>query len=287
MCEEARRINIEEEIRLSVTSIPFVRAMGVDYVAAEGARCHLRVPVEPRFRAVPERGGLAPGFIAGVLDQLGSCALTSFFGTRHAQATLSMSLSFARDLAAGSALDLIGIAKFETGTTGTVAMTAEAENGAVLCHGLVDFMIGTYPGSSGDQLPHDHEAAADREVFVPEDVDADTFDAWMGMQFGNGQTVLPFAKRLVGSTGPVVAFHGGVVAASAMSDAAHTAGSLGSFYLSHFTLEYLRAAKAEALVLHTEVVRQSRRTLVVRTDVFQESGVRHVATTTTRFIASD
>lgn len=261
--------------------------MGVSFVAAKEERCHLRVPVETRHRGVAGQEGLAPGFIAGVLDQLGSCALTSFFGNRHAQATLSMSLSFTKDLKATGVLDLIGIAKFETGTKGSVAMTAEAESGAVLCQGLVDFMIGTYPGSTGDQPAVDHRGKADREVFVPEDVEADNFDDWMGMQFSEGDTELPFAKRLVGSTGPVVAFHGGVVAAAAMSDAIHSAGSLGAVYLSHFTLEYLRAAKAATLLLRTEVIRQSRRTLVVRTDIFQEDGARHVATTTSRFIASD
>lgn len=283
----AGNMDLGEEIRLSVTSIPFVRAVGVEYVAAGRERCHLRVPVEPRFRAVPDAEGLAPGFIAGVLDQLGSCALTGFFGSRHAQATLSMSLSFARDLRAGVALDLIGKAKFETGTTGSVAMTAEGEGGAVLAQGLVAFMIGTYPGSSGDNSAHDHEAQGDREAFVPETVEAECFDTWMGMQFEDRRTVLPLANRLIGSTGPVVAFHGGAVAAAAIAEAAHSAGTLGAFHLSHFSLEYLRAAKAETLILRSHIVRRSRRTLVLRTDVYQEDGARHVAATTSRFVGSD
>lgn len=280
-------MDIGEEIRLSVTSIPFVRAVGVEYVAAEREQCHLRVPVEPRFRAVPDQEGLAPGFIAGVLDQLGSCALTSFFGSRHAQATLSMSLSFAKDLEAGGTLDLIGSAKFETGTTGSVAMTAEAEGGAVLAQGLVAFMIGTYPGSSGDNAAHDHEAQGDREAFAPEVVEADCFDAWMGLAFEERSTSLDVANRLIGSTGPVVAFHGGVVAAAAIGDAVHTADLLGAFDLSHFSIEYLRAAKAGALVLRSHIVSRSRRTLVLRTDIYQEDGARHVAATTSRFVGSD
>lgn len=280
-------MDIGEEIRLSVTSIPFVRAVGVEYVAAEREQCHLRVPVEPRFRARPEREALAPGFIAGVLDQLGSCALTSYFGSRHAQATLSMSLSFARDLRAGEALDLIGKAKFETGATGSVAMTAEGEGGAVLAQGLVAFMIGTYPGSSGDNAAHDHKAQGDREAFAPEKVNANHFDAWMGIEFEERRTSLDIANRLIGSTGPVVAFHGGVVAAAAIADALHTADLLGAFDLSHFSVEYLRAAKADTLIVRSHIVRRSRRTLVLRTDIYQEDGARHVAATTSRFVTAD
>ncbi len=283
----AGNMDIGEEIRLSVASIPFVRALGVEYVAVGRECCHLRVPVEPRFAAVPGEVGLAPGFIAGVLDQLGSCALTGFFGSRHAQATLSMSLSFARDLRAGAALDLIGKAKFETGTTGSVAMTAEGDNGAVLAQGLVAFMIGTYPGSSGDNAAHDHEGQGDREAFAPETVEAECLDAWMGMQFEDRKTVLPLANRLIGSTGPVVAFHGGAVAAAAIADAVQSAAALDAFHLSHFSLEYLRAAKAETIMLRSHIVRRSRRTLVLRTDVFQEDGARHVAATTSRFVGAD
>ena len=65
---------------------------------------------------------------------------------------------------------------------------------------------------------------------------------------------------LTGSTGPVVAFHGGVVAALGIAGAMRKAETCGDFALSHFTLEYLRAAKAQPLEARTTIVRQSRKT---------------------------
>lgn len=278
---------MEEEIALSVKSIPFVRAVGVELVEADRKACHLQVSLEPRFRQEAGGPNLAAGLIAGVLDQLGSGTLTAYFGQRHAKATLSMSLGFARDLSAEGNLDIIGTAHFDTGTTGSVELNAKASDGRVLAHGLVEFMIGAYPGSSSGAPAHDHSRKAVRTRFEPEVVEASSFDEWMGIKIGKDEAQLPWANRLTGSTGPVVAFHGGVVAAAAISQAQTCAAALGPFHLVHFTMEYLRAAKDQTLSLRSEVIRQTRRTLVLRTDVFQEDAARHVATATLRFVKAD
>lgn len=275
---------MEEEIALSLKSIPFVRAVGVQLVGADRQACHLQVPLEPRFRQASGRSDLSAGFIAGVLDQLGSAALTAWFGERHAKATLSMSLGFARDLTATRTMDVVGRARFDTGTTGSVELNALCGDGSVLAHGLVEFMIGSYPGSADRTAVHDHSRRAVRERFEPEEVDAETFDEWMEIDLGGVESRLPWSTRLTGSTGPVVAFHGGVVAAAAISEAQTRASTLGPLHLAHFTMEYLRAAKDLTLVARSEVVRRSRRTLVLRTDLFQEDGARHVATATSRFV---
>lgn len=278
---------MEEEITLSVKSIPFVRAVGVELVEADRQACHLQVPLEPRFRQEAGGPNLSAGLIAGVLDQLGSGTLTAYFGQRHAKATLSMSLGFARDLCAEGALDIIGRAHFDTGTTGSVELNAKASDGRVLAHGLVEFMIGSYPGAGSVKSAHDHSRKAVRTRFEPELVEADNFDAWMGLEIGEDEAQLPWANRLTGSTGPVVAFHGGVVAAAAISQAQNTAAALGPFHLAHFTMEYLRAAKDQTLTIRSDVVRETRKTLVLRTEVLQDGGARHVATATMRFVKAD
>lgn len=278
---------MEQEISLSVKSIPFVRAVGVELVKADESACHLTLPIEPRFRQKAGEANLSAGLIAGVLDQLGSGTLTAYFGERHAKATLSMSLGFARDLGAQGALDLIGSAHFDTGTTGSVELNALTSDGRVLAHGLVEFMIGTYPGSSGKVSSHDHSRKAVRASFEPEVVEAASFDEWMGIKSNEETSELKWVKRLTGSTGPVVAFHGGVVAAAAISEAEVRASALGPFFLSHFSMEYLRAAKDQTLSLRTTTVRETRRTLVLRTDIYQEDGARHVATATMRFVKAD
>lgn len=273
-----------EEIAISLKSIPFVRALDVHRIASGKEECHLRLPVEPRFRQVSDAPGIAAGLIAGVLDQLGSATLTAFFGERHAKATLSMSIGFARNLEAGGHLDLIGRGQFYTGETGSVELNAKADDGRVLAHGLVEFMIGAYPGAAKGTGAIDHSRRDVRARFEPEEVEASSFDEWMGIRSGQEIGELDWATRLTGSTGPVVAFHGGIVAAAAISQAQSFAGQRGSYYLSHFTLEYLRAAKDQMLTLRPEVVRETRKTLVLRTEVFQEEGARHVATTTQRFV---
>lgn len=278
---------MEEEIALSVKSIPFVRAIGVELVEADKHACHLQVPLEPRFCQDAGNSNLSAGLIAGVLDQLGSGTLTAYFGQRHAKATLSMSLGFARDLSAEGALDIIGRAHFDTGATGSVELNAKASDGRVLAHGLVEFMIGAYPGAGTVFSAHDHSRKADRSRFEPEVVEAESFGAWMGLEIGGDEAQLPWANRLTGSTGPVVAFHGGVVAAAAIGQAQARATALGPFHLAHFTMEYLRAAKDQTLTVRSEVIRETRRTLVLRTEILQEDGARHVATATSRFVKAD
>lgn len=268
-----------------------MRAVGVALVEADKKACHLQVPLEQRFRqeagSPGQKGDVAAGLIAAVLDQLGSGTLTAYFGQRHAKATLSMSLGFARDLSAEGNLDLIGRAHFDTGTTGSVELNAKASDGRVLAHGLVEFMIGAYPGSGAGVSAHDHSRRAVRSRFEPEVVEAASFGEWMGIDVREDEAQLAWANRLTGSTGPVVAFHGGIVAAAAIAQAQHRAAALGPFHLVHFTMEYLRAAKDQTLTMRSEVIRETRRTLVLRTEVFQEDGERHVATATTRFVKTD
>jgi acyl-coenzyme A thioesterase PaaI-like protein len=275
--------SINDEIALSLRSIPFPRAIGMTLVDAGPDFCKVKIPYEARFNEKAGTQAVSPGLLAGVLDQLGSGALTAYFAERHAKATLSMSLSFAKDLAVTDEIHCIGRTRFETGTTGSIELSAQTSDGSMLAHGLVSFMIGAYPGSASGTSAHDHSRRAVREKFVPEGVKAASFDEWMGIELGENPR-LPNSIRLTGSTGPVVAFHGGVVAAAGISGASQKARSLGEFSLSHFTLEYLRAAKAQPLFLEVEVLRETRRTLVCRTDLFQEDGARHVATTTARFV---
>ena len=275
---------LSEDIEASLASIPFSRSVGTKLVKTEGAHCHEAIDEEPRFRARDGEGGYSAGLVAAVLDQLGSGALTLHFGERLAKATLSMSLSFADELVAPGCLHLVGRAPFSTEKTGAVEVAAEAEDGTVIANGLVSYMIGTYPGAPDKSPPKDHTHTAIRDEWEPERVEAGDFDEWMGIEHRGSESHLDWATRLTGSTSPVVAFHGGIVAATAISNAEQMANQSGGFFLSHFTMEYLRAARNKRLAARSEIVHESRRSLAVRTEVVQEEGTRHVATATMRFV---
>lgn len=274
----------KDEISLAINSIPFVRALGPKLIVATEKLCHLQLDCAKAFRQSPDSTDLSPGLIAGILDQIGSCTLTAAIGKPISKATLSMSLSFAQHLHTDESIDFYGEAKLVSNTLGSSALTACDNKGQPIVHGLVSYMIGSYPGTSGEVAPRDHNITHANDNLNPAPVSADCFDEWLGVDFSTEKATVKFSTHLMGSIEPVRAFHGGAVAAVMISEALCHAGELGAFQLSHFTLEYLRAAKDDDLQLHSKVVRRSRRTLVLQCDVFQDSGSRHVATATCRLI---
>lgn len=277
---------LEEAMRDSLITIPFVRAIAPELEKTAHGHARVRLPVKPFFASGEGEGALHPGIIAGILDQLGSEVLTAYYRERNPRATLSMALSFADDLTCHEALTCTGTCAFGEGGTGSVSLQAENEKGAILAHGQVIFMIGSYPGAqAGDDQPAPGKDDI-RARFVPEEVDAKRFDDWMGIRFSEGRAELAHAVRLTGSTGPVIAFHGGMVAALALAGASHEAKRIGegALRLSTFSLDYIRAALAEDMTATTTTTRATRRTLLLQSDLTQQDGGRHVARASVRFV---
>jgi radical SAM superfamily enzyme YgiQ (UPF0313 family)/acyl-coenzyme A thioesterase PaaI-like protein len=230
-------------------------------------------------------GDFCDGVVAAAIDQAGSAAIWIGQGLSFPHATVTMSITFLGRASTPSLSFHSRVVSLEHGL-GHTLVEAREPGGALVAQAMVNYAMGIYPGAGGQSStsPVDDPARLNGEP-IPALCGDHIAEALGLREDAEGAVRLPFGVQLVGSRDPV-ALHGGAIAAAMVVAAQRCTPDDSRLRLSHLVVDYLRSGLARETVFRTTLVSQSRKTMTVRIDAYQDDGERHVATATARFFAA-
>lgn len=269
-------------------TIPFARAAGIRAEAVEPGGVITAVDAASWLSDPGQGASISRAAIAALLDQAASAAFIGTAGPWQPHATISLTVSFARE-AAGRFITFHGRVAAQSGGLAHTVTEVRDAGGAVLAEALAVFVTGRYPGNAqAQQAERVEDSSRIGDTPIPP-LQGGSFQEACGLaRTGDGAAILPFCANLAGSRAPL-AVHGGVVAASlimtAQSELA-AAGEPDGLHLAHVSVEFLRAAQPQATCFTATRLAQSRAALACVIDAQQENQggpARHVARAQARF----
>lgn len=263
-----------------LASIPFMKVIGMTSEASKGETCVNRVALTPSLTAPGAPDTFANGVIAAAIDQAGSTALSRAVGHGTPMATVSLSITVLEP-ARGTTVTLLSQCVGVGHGLGHTLVRAVRPDGVVCAQGMVNYFVGAFPGgvASKDRMGTDTIDTVGGEP-IHDLTGEDLAEAIGVIRPAPDQVIAPYRPNLVGSRDQV-AFHGGVIALTAMEAAQSAASDLR---LSHLVVDYLRAGQPTDLTATAGIIHRSRKTATVRIEVTQDGGQRHVATATARLV---
>jgi acyl-coenzyme A thioesterase PaaI-like protein len=265
-------------------TIPFIRAIGMHAIDLRPSQAVTRVVSRSGFRKPGKDEHLCEGLISAVVDQAASAAIWSAVGLQMPHATLSLSMTFLKRTTA-EVLDYHAqVMGFSGGLGLTHVRVVDPQARDLIAHGMVNYVIGTYPG---DSQASEITVVPDPSMLDGEPIqnivgtDIETalglVDAGQGFDLG-------YNANLVGSRGPV-ALHGGVLVLGQVAAARRQLGDHSRLNLSHLSIDYLRSGLQQSSHFEAVEIARSRKTLSVRMEGTQDQRQRHMVTGTARFFA--
>lgn len=264
--------------------IPFIRAIGMHAIDLRPSQAVTRVVSRDGFFRSGPCGCLCEGLITAVVDQAASAAIWSALGLQMPHATLGLSLTFLKSTDA----EVLDYHAQVMGISGGLGLThvrvVDPQARDLIAHGMVNYVIGTYPGDSkaSKVTVIDDPSRLDGDPI--EDITGTDIESALGLEPSGKGLDLDYRSNLVGSRGPV-ALHGGVLALGLVAAARRLVGDDDQLSLAHLSVDYLRSGLQQASRFDAVEIARSRKTLSARMDGTQSNGDRHMVTGSARFFA--
>jgi acyl-coenzyme A thioesterase PaaI-like protein len=273
-----------EDANQFISSIPFVKVAGMRATSLGADHATSVIRLIPPLSAPGHPDRFSNALIAAAIDQAGSLTLWGKVGSRMPMATVSLAITFT-DAAIGDQVEFQARCISVGHNLGHTLVTAVRPDGAVVAHGMVNYIIGAFPGGVESNVatrPKLTDEVGGEKILPLSGAD---MSAAVGVQhLAPGVVRVPYAPHLVGSR-EQIAFHGGILALTAMEAAQSAVAAHPELRLSHLVVDYLRAAQAKDLSATTTLIHQSRKTATLGVKVTQDDGARECVTATARFVS--
>jgi uncharacterized protein (TIGR00369 family) len=266
--------------------VPYTSAVGMCWQGVKDGVVEVRLPFS---KAVQDgaSGAIDERAIMALLDHASSSAVFAQLRAALPIATLDLRVAFQRPAPPGTDVVVSAVATHVAETVAFVNASARAGDGAALAVSSATFIIGSSPGGERDGGAAGLRKPA-REFNLGDTALLGSFEQYLGLARHGLHVRMEFADRLVGAVS-LPALHGGVVAALLVS-AARTAAMAepGEVKrLAAITVQYLRAARAEATSAIGTFVKRGARSAVLSVTARQAHGSREVAHAQCIFVTPD
>ncbi len=268
-------------------SLPYARALGLQWENGNGACVRVRLPYSSSVRAA-DRAAIDSLATLGLLDHICSAAVYSSLDRPKLIATLDLRVEFADD--PQSEGDIVAQAQttYIDGAFSLVRAEAVcARSGRRVAYASSAYALGVHPGMRGNTT----ETTVQKCEAGPGQPEThDGFLRMLGLQNSVQGFVLPFDRRLIGAIS-LPSLHGGATGAAMAAAAAEEArkgvdGNAPSRALT-LAIQYLRAAGAAPVLMQTRVLKRGFRASVISVIAEQGTPAQTVAQAECLFVRPD